>query len=120
MAGAGILSLNGYQKTGGIISIFFPSIDLLLNLTLREKARITKRQRDDFIKDVDNVGNALDELNSLINSIEKFLSKKIVYAGEIKVKIYDFWKEYDENKNQAVEVHELKIEDFARDLKKKS
>jgi len=41
LASAGVLSLNGYQKVGGTISIFFPLVDLL-TLTLKDKSEVKK------------------------------------------------------------------------------
>jgi len=43
LAGAGVLTLNGYQKIGGTISIFFPLVDLL-GLTLRDRNEMKKRE----------------------------------------------------------------------------
>jgi len=118
LCSAGILTLNGYQKLGGTISIFFPLVDLL-TLTLRDKSEVKKRHWENFINDCENLGNNFDELTNIIKPIENFSLEKLKTPSEVlSNKVYSFLEKYDKNKDGIIEVHELKIEEFAWDLKK--
>lgn len=117
LASAGILSLNGYQKIGGTISIFFPLVDLI-TLTLKDKSEVKKRRWEEFIKDLEGLSSNLDELINITNSIKKFSLEEISLFSEVlNEKIYTFLEKYDKNRDRVIDVHELEIEVFAHDLK---
>lgn len=113
LAGAGVLTLNGYQKIGGTISIFFPLVDLL-GLTLRDRNEMKKREWEEFVKDTEGLGNDFDELTTIVNSIKS----KNFPSEKLNDKIYNFLKDYDKNEDRVIDVYELEIEKFARDLKR--
>jgi len=118
LCGAGILTLNGYQKLGGTISIFFPLVDLL-TLTLRDKSEEKKRYWKDFIKDCEKLSNNFDELTNIIKPIRNFSSEILKNpSNKLNDKVYKFLEKYDKNKDRIIEVHELRIDEFAWDLKK--
>ena len=113
LAGGGILTLTGYPKIGGIISIFYPLVELLISF-LKERIEKKSREWGEFFKDSENLGNDLDKLLSINEFIKRFSSGKLNSASEkLDDKIYNFLKEYDKNKNKKIEVSELKISKFA-------
>lgn len=118
LAGGGVLTLTGYPKIGGVISIFYPLIELLISF-LKEKIEKKGREWEEFFKDSENLENDLDKLLTINEFIKSFSLGKLNNASEkLGDKIYNFLKEYDKNKNKKIEVSELKISKFVRDLKK--
>jgi hypothetical protein len=117
LTSAGILTLTGHPKIGGSVSIFYPLIELLISF-FKEKIEEKGRNWGEFFKDSENLGNKLDRLLAINESIKSISSGNLNIASKkLNDKIYDFLKEYDKNKDKKIEVSELKINKFARDLK---
>ena len=116
---AGVLSLTGHSKIGGSISVFYPLVELLISF-FKEKIENKSRKWENFCKDSENIANELDRLSAIIESIRTLsLGNLNNISEELSDKIYEFLKEYDKNRNRKIEVSELKIGEFVKDLKEK-
>lgn len=116
---AGVLSLTGHSRIGGSISVFYPLVELLISF-FKEKIENKNRKWGEFFKDSEGLANELDRLSSITESIRTLsLGDLNNVSEELNDKVYDFLKEYDENKNRKIEVSELKIGKFMKDLKTK-
>lgn len=116
---AGVLSLTGHSKIGGSISVFYPLVELLISF-FKEKIENKSRKWEKFFKDSENIANELDRLSAIIESIRTLsLGNLNNISEELSDKIYEFLKEYDKNRNQKIEVSELKIGEFVKGLKEK-
>ena len=116
---AGILTLNGHPKIGGSISVFYPLIELLISFF---KEKIEKRSSiwGDFLKDSKNIVNEFDRLLTITESIRSLsLGKLNNVSKKLNDKVYDFLKEYDKNQDRKIDIFELKIGKFVKDLKEK-
>lgn len=118
--GASCLTLTGYPKIGGGIGLFCPLIDaLFFELYIKNEAK--KREWGEFVKDCENLGDNLDRLSLIIQTLKDPLTgqpKLTDYLQKIEKKTYEFLKEYDENQDGKIDVSELKIEKFFWNLKK--
>ena len=117
-ASGGVLSLTGRPIIGGIINIFCPLLGALISY-FKEKSEEKKRKWDDFVRDCENLRENLDRLIIMIGSVKNFSSGKISKAFEnLNDKIYNFLREYDQNRDRKISVSELEIKRFAQDLRK--
>jgi len=118
--GASFLSLTGHPKIGGGIGLSCPLIEALF-FDFYAKNEAKKREWREFVNDCENLGDNLDRLTLIIQTLKDSLTdrpKLNNYSQRINEKIYDFLKEYDENQDGRVDVTELKIDKFAWNLKK--
>lgn len=119
LSSAGVLSLTGHPKIGGSVSIFYPLIELLISF-FKEKIEKKNRSWGEFFKDSENLANNFDKLSAITESIKSLSLGKLNNTSEkLNDKIYDFLKEYDKNEDKKIEVSELKIGKFVKDLKEK-
>lgn len=118
--GTSFLSLTGHPRVGGGIGLFCPLIEaLFFDFYIRNEAK--KREWGEFVNDCENLGDNLDRLSLIIQTLKTSLTgqaKITDYLRKIDEKIYDFLKEYDENQDGKIEVSELRIDKFSWDLKK--
>ena len=119
LAGGGILTLNDHPKIGGSISILYPLVELLISF-LREKIERRSNLWEGFFRDSERLANELDRLLTITDSIRSLpLVKLNSISKKLNDKVYDFLKEYDENQDRKIDISELKIDKFVKDLKKK-
>lgn len=104
---------------GGSISTFFPIFGALI-LFLRNKNETQKQKWENFVNASEKLGENLDELLIIIDSLQNFLLSKEARQEleNLKNKMYDFLKEYDKDNNQKIDIAELKIKQFAYDLRR--
>jgi hypothetical protein len=116
--GASVLSLSGRPKIGGGVGLFCSLAEVIFS-ALREKNEAKKREWGEFLKDCEKLGDNLDELKLIIESLRGSLAGELTnHLKELGTKIYDFLKEHDKNNDGRIDVSELKIDKFARNLKK--
>jgi len=117
--GASFLALTGHPKIGGGIGLFCPLIEALcFDFYIKNEAK--KREWGEFVKDCENLGDNLDRLSLIIQTLKDYLTSqsKTDYLSKIEKKTYEFLKDYDENQDGRIAVSELKIEKFAWNLKR--
>ena len=119
LTSAGVLTLNGHPKIGGSISVFYPLIELFIS-SLKEKIEKKDSKWGDFFRDSESLANRLNSLLAITDSIKNLSLGEINNASEkLNDKVYDFLKEYDKNQDKRIDISELKIGKFVKDLKKK-
>lgn len=117
--GSGVLSLIGYPRLGGVIGIFCPLIEAFC-WGLKDKNDDKRKKWGELVEDSERLGNDFDKLAAAIESVKNFSLEKFKKTLEsLGEKMYNFLREYDKNQDKRIDISELKIDQFALDLKQK-